>query len=151
MSSNSPSPFLNLPVELRLQIYHAVFVSLTTASLGFVGESKDHEPTNLLQTCRQIRTEANAELAEVLQSLHLEFQDVKSARVAELAVVEGKIQKSNGWVLLNSKEYRKLLAAQKSLASAKKASNMVEVLITRSERRVSDGESSASATLVEEV
>ena len=60
-------PLLDLPAEIRLMIYGHLFASLLLKTLLEAGVTyKQAEPTALLESCRLIRWEVNAELQKFL-------------------------------------------------------------------------------------
>lgn len=142
MASNSPSLFLDLPAELCLRIYHDVISSFSPSSLGFIGKGQDHEPTNILQTCRQIRAEANVELAKVLEVKQSEALAVEKMVSQELVNPEAKFAGLTD-ELEAVVEFQGLM---KKLGEVRKASGVIEVLKVRSQKRGAEGKgSSASA------
>lgn len=76
VAKNDTFPFLKLPPELRLMVYHGVCASMPRPEDG--ATKKEAEPTALFQVCREIRHETTAEfLAKLdprLESAHQAFE-----------------------------------------------------------------------------
>lgn len=81
MDSNATFPFLELPAELRVRVY-TFFIASSCSALADGAGGKECKLSNLVQICRQIRMEANAELMKALRPLQPELQKAmeKSAR-----------------------------------------------------------------------
>lgn len=82
MASNDGAfPFLKLPAELRIRIYHFTFASipsfvdLPSGTIDIPTAVRATEPTELLQINRQIRNEVNPEFIK-----HLDAQKVEKDR-----------------------------------------------------------------------
>lgn len=100
MAPNTSFPFLDLPAELRVRIYH---FTLDYMLPQVIDGSKGAEPTSLLQTSKIIRTELNAELLKRLETQDSELRQELDALSAALEAHEADLVSyggSQGLVLL---------------------------------------------------
>lgn len=93
MPSNTSFPFLELPAELRLRIYH---FTLDDKLPRIIDGVKDAEPTALLQIRTIIRTELNAELLTRLKAKDIELYQEKNAFSTALEAHKAKMRRRPG-------------------------------------------------------
>lgn len=156
MSSTPTSPILQLPAELRVRIYNYAFTSLSSPVNDYAVSARECEPTDLLQTCRQIRAEANVEFVKVLEKQEMELLIAQDKMVEELKACEDEKNPNDPMpvhalsMLCSLATLANVSAAKRGLEEVMGALRVVGVLKARSEKRISDIESRTSTSPVEE-
>lgn len=143
MSTNA-FPFLELPAELRVRIYHFTFANLPTVTdrpsniIHIPAVIKVLEPKGLLQANSQIRTETNSEFNKMLIAQELDFLSAREKASAEVERLNGERITGFAAILMRramSGGRLQLREANRKLAEAEGALKGIAILKARCSKR----------------